>query len=492
MRWTWVVAAAWLGAGLGCTATSGGTEPDCGGEACASPRRCVANSCRSTCRGDSECRNGQRCNTDGLCEEDPAATSSSSSTGGTTSSQGARDAGPPLGGGCEADADCASGMCRAVYAGSSLKVCVRTCAQAGDCGNATAYCSPVNAGATTGLCVPRSPTHCMACDADADCGLLGETCAELPGTGARACFVDCALDGAQACPPQYTCSDVGVGGRARRLCTPDTGSCGTALGGFCDAINTPQPCDSSSDAGHCTGMRTCQAGNRYSTCSAAAPNCRGSCAAANPPGCLLDFCAGVATTADHCGTCGMPCPGRNQPSALAACTNQACSFGCVGENYDVNAAEQDGCELLDIPADNHTQPNAQYVAELGCGDGDSMRNMTGKIPSDARTHTPAVQNVGVAGAAPDWFRIRAAGGLTCVNDVNMALQVNNTTAPQCFHLSVKTDEGDYNCTTNTTGFCSISNGSGSYSGDTDIFLVVAKTCSSPGPEGPDYVINGHL
>jgi|GEM_PF-1793968 len=465
----------------------------CGGQDCAPPRQCVVEVCRTTCRGSAECDDNQHCEA-GLCTERPARTASSGGADGSASSGlGDGGAGKALGAVCTADGECQFGMCRTVNAGSDEKVCVRSCTQQSDCGSSVMFCNPVAAGSPDGVCVPHSSAHCLACTSNADCGFYSETCTQPGGEGARVCQVDCSLAGSEACPSDYTCVDVTVSGSPRRLCRPNTGACATAEGGDCTHVTGTQACVHSSDAGSCTGTRTCGGDHRFTACSAPAPACKVNCTATDPAGCSLAVCPGVATTPQDCGECGANCPGVGQGTAVVECVNgNACSLDCVGENYDVNGGAADGCEINDLPTGNHSRGTALYVGELGCGDGDSTRTFMGQLPNDGRVHQPPVPGLDVvSGTAPDWFRIAATGGV-CQNDVNMALAVAGSSTPDCFGLTIKTDDGDYHCDTDLTGACGISNGSGSYPSDTNLYLVVEKRCSSGGRENPTYSINGHL
>ena len=114
------------------------------------------------------------------------------------------------------------------------------------------------------------------------------------------------------------------------------------------------------------------------------------------------------------------------------CVNGVCTITCNGENYDVNGLLADGCEVAAIcpasqgnnvcPVDHHTQANAAGAGSYPCDDGSSAQNMTGTVPSDNRTHVPAIDgfNTGT-GAAADYFSINATGGLTCQDDANLNL-----------------------------------------------------------------------
>ena len=410
---------------------------------------------------------------------------------------GTADAGPaaklPPSALCQTDADCASGMCRPVLLGT--RVCVTPCTGPSDCSAIPdAFCEPVAGGALNGLCVPRSPAHCMACASDAECGSLAEACFVAPGDVSAACHVDCTLGGAAACPVDYTCASASVNGSPRQVCVPTAGTCADALGGFCDRVNAPEPCKRLNAAGECGGQRTCIAASaRYSACDAPAPQCKATCAVQDPAGCATSFCPSATSGTDNCGRCGNACPGVGAASANVACVNAACTFTCQGESYDVNGNPADGCEVTDSPVGNHSVQTPTYAGSFSCTDGDSQLHLGGQLPSDARAHVPAIVGFSAAnGDAPDFHRIHASGGLTCTDDVNVYLQLSGAQHPSCYRMTLTTSVRTQVCTTDGNGFCKIENGSGSYGDGTDITIVIDKTCAQGLPDRPTYVVTGHL
>jgi hypothetical protein len=404
--------------------------------------------------------------------------------------------GLPLGATCTTAADCASLECLPLSPGGP-KVCVTTCATQADCGEGADYfCDPTTAGAPNGYCMPRSPVHCMTCTADADCGGLSEACVQAPGDTAKTCHVDCALAGASACPPDYACTDVSVGGATRKLCTPTSpAACVDAQGGFCDRVTTAQACTRANADGTCTGQRTCDADTqRYGACGATVPACKATCTTPDPAGCQLAGCAGAATTPDHCGTCDHACPGWDQASAEVTCNAPDCTFACKGEQYDVNGLPDDGCELADNPTGNHTQTAATNLGSLPCDDVASQINLNGILPSDGRVHQdPTIDGFNATtGAAPDWFKVYGSGGTFCLDDVTLTLQVFGASNPACFALTAITDKATYSCQTMSGGTCNFAPGTSSYSDGTDIFIKVEKTCTGVPPASIAYKVTGHL
>ena len=171
--------------------------------------------------------------------------------GGGAGTGGGADAGLPgnsdAGSACVEAAECASGNCVAWFrdAGS---VCGRACFDQSGCAELPGYtCIPGQDG--SGVCVPKSPAHCLPCDFDVNCGTLSEACVLAPGDTVMTCRVDCSLAGADACPADYTCTETRFNNQQRFFCAPPAGKCDTARAGFCDRFAVPQPCGSANDAG---------------------------------------------------------------------------------------------------------------------------------------------------------------------------------------------------------------------------------------------------
>lgn len=210
---------------------------------------------------------------------------------------------------------------------------------------------------------------------------------------------------------------------------------------------------------------------------------------------------GSTTTAENCGACGNRCPGLDASAGNAGCGSDggtpSCTFSCSGENYDVNGDAGDGCEVKDNPFGNHSTVGATSLGSFSCTDSSlDGTTIAGKILSDRRVHEiPAVPNfLPAAGAAPDYFSIDATGGLLCQDNIAMTLSLSGTTHGECYTLTAECDKGTYTCTP-TTGqtSCNFSQGSGSYSDDSTIYLSVTKTCpSSSVHENVSYSISGHL
>ncbi|HNN95715.1 MAG TPA: hypothetical protein PKI03_25725, partial [Pseudomonadota bacterium] len=310
---------------------------------------------------------------------------------------------------CTSGSECQSGSCQP--AGSDgASICVRGCRSQMDCAGLPGglYCAPQKAGSPDGFCVPSSSKHCASCRMDSECGSLSEACLQAPGDIAPACHIDCSLSAA-ACPSDYDCLDVpgGAGGGdmgtgSRKLCVPKAKLCLDSLGGSCDRVSLPQTCWRENDAGSCTGQRPCLAGGRYDRCGATTPQYK-RCGDMDPPGCMLklaadattsklncgrcgnacgaseDCCSGsckpldtasdcgacgrtcaagsgccgggctALNTVSNCGRCGNACAGVGLSSSDVFCDSGSlvCSMTCRGDNYDIDGAMSNGCELLD-------------------------------------------------------------------------------------------------------------------------------------------------
>jgi hypothetical protein len=404
----------------------------------------------------------------------------------------------PVGTTCSVDTDCASQLCKPVVLDSG-SVCVTPCTQQTDCVPSVGYfCEPITAGSASGYCIPQSPAHCLSCAQDSDCGSLSEVCFQAPGDNANSCNIDCSLAGAAACPSDYSCVDETVGGQARKLCRPTSvPTCLDALGGFCDRLETPQPCTRDNASGTCTGQRVCLGSQRFDTCGALAPQCKTDCSVQDPAGCTETFCAGATVTPTNCGSCGAICPGYLQTADNVTCQDATtCTFSCQGENYDIDGNPANGCESPDAPQGNHTVSAAASEGSVSdCDTGTVEFTFSGVLLSDTRAHqNPTVLGFDTAsGSAPDWYSIIGVGHTFCSNDIVMTLAIQGSGSPSCYQFTVITDKNTYTCPTDATGSCGFNNTSGGqFSDNTTIDIEVSKTCSTSVTEDVSYTVSGHL
>ena len=201
----------------------------------------------------------------------------------------------------------------------------------------------------------------------------------------------------------------------------------------------------------------------------------------------------------HCGTCAN-CPGSafNDSTANAGCdASLQCVFSCKGENYDVDDNPADGCEKEDSPLGNHTQATAINIADAGlpCSDSSSTFSLNGIYISDQRTHQdPSVAGFDTpSGSAPDWFTVVGTGGTSARTTSASACRFYGSSFPTCYTITFTTSSGkSYSCSTSSSGACTISEGSGSYSDGDTLYWEVTKTCPSSQSEYVTYNVAGHL
>lgn len=145
---------------------------------------------------------------------------------------------------------------------------------------------------------------------------------------------------------------------------------------------------------------------------------------------------------------------------------------------------------------NHAEAQATAGPDFSsCGDGESVFNLGGIIPSDQASHeNPVVSGfVAATGSAPDWISIGGGSGWTCQNDFSVTLTVSGSASPACYKLTFKTDQTSASCNTDASGSCNVTKGMNSYSNDSLMHAIIEKTCSSSSvAEKVTYSISGHL
>jgi hypothetical protein len=383
--------------------------------------------------------------------------------------------------------------------------CVNTTSDAGNCGRCGAACAAGQAcqggtctcngercaGCCDGTtCQPGASDEqcgaggiaCLACPAGQPCcdgacrdlstdvkhcGACGNAC---PGQTANACVEGvCRCFGRAACPEGWRCCPDGEAGPGCYLLTHNVSSCGSC-GNVCD----------DEKANRCTeGVCTCNG----VVCTGGETCCNG-------------VCRSAFDDPFNCGACNSFCPGliwaTADPwsNANVGCPNETCTFGCRGQNYDVDGNARNGCEQEDTQT-NHAQDTAKDLGSHSCRDTDGG-SFSGTIYSDAREHAnPEAPGFDPdTGAAPLWFRVFASGGDLCQNDPAVSLSMTGGTS-SCYKLTLFTNLGAHEKTI-SNGSASIVLGSGSYSDGTNVFFKVEKTCAKTVREVASFTANYHL
>ena len=168
-------------------------------------------------------------------------------------------------------------------------------------------------------------------------------------------------------------------------------------------------------------------------------------------------------------------------------------MSCRGDHFDVDGSLNNGCEVLDVTPPGHTESSPSHRGSKDCSDTTSRDSFESAVPSDAREHkNPPVANFsGTVGAAPDYWVVRADGGMFCVNDIAATFKTSGGGATSCYRLSIRTNKRTETLDVTGSSSTSITTGTGAYSGGSDIYFIVEKTCSSP-PENVRYTVEYHL
>ncbi|GMV42515.1 MAG: hypothetical protein AMXMBFR64_42310 [Myxococcales bacterium] len=158
---------------------------------------------------------------------------------------------------CKSGSDCYSGWC---VQGPDGGECAAPCAGNDSCPTGWMCSQVATHPDLTFVCVYTMPNLCRPCATDGDCAaLFGEdpgVCVSAGEQEGSYCSYPCKAD--QTCPTGYGC---GAPGGAQR-CWPE-GAC--ACTPSWEGLSTP--CAATSDAGTCSGQRTCS-GGAYTECSA--------------------------------------------------------------------------------------------------------------------------------------------------------------------------------------------------------------------------------
>jgi hypothetical protein len=226
--------------------------------------------------------------------------------------------------GCAISRDCVPGtICRDA-------VCVPGCTDAKPCGVGSTCCAE--------RCVDVST-------AAAHCGACGNACSE----GSSCCFGRCVTPGGDALncgrcglacsaangTPACTAGVCGVA-----ACNAGFGDCDGDAGNGCEAELSANPMNCGACGRGCTAgvnaSTRCAAGACVAECNAGYGDCDGD--AAN--GCETE----LGRSAAHCGACGQACPAG--PNAVATCTMAMCGVSCESGFSDCDGDARNGCEVF--------------------------------------------------------------------------------------------------------------------------------------------------
>ena len=312
------------------------------------------------------------------------------------------------------------------------------------CGRCATACNPPNAtpacvdgACAVGACAvgfgdcdanPTSGCEVELAAAVSHCGRCDNRCAArpnaFPGCLGGACFTSCVMgfqdcDGVDANGCEVDARvDARNCGACGRTCAPSNAA-GACAGGRCAIVTCDDgfaDCDGSADNGcevnlrgdvaHCGACRmvctvsggtpACSAGVcGLSTCTAG----RGDCDRSAANGCEVD----LATSRDHCGSCGAAC---DLPNATAACRDGRCAVAACDAGFaDCDGAAANGCEVS-------VRSNAAHCG--GCGMRCAPTNAVGACVAGACE---------VAACTGGYADCDGAAGNGC--EVNLASDVNH-------------------------------------------------------------------
>ena len=226
--------------------------------------------------------------------------------------------------GCAISRDCVPGtICRDA-------VCVPGCTDAKPCGVGSTCCAE--------RCVDVST-------AAAHCGACGNACSD----GSSCCFGRCVTPGGDA----LNCGRCGLACSAANgtpacaagvcgvaACNAGFGDCDGDAGNGCEAELSANPMNCGACGRGCTAgvnaSTRCAAGACVAECNAGYGDCDGD--AAN--GCETE----LGRSAAHCGACGQACPAG--PNAVATCTMAMCGVTCESGFSDCDGDARNGCEVF--------------------------------------------------------------------------------------------------------------------------------------------------
>lgn len=388
---------------------------------------------------------------------------------------------------------CEDGVCGAATCGTRYKDCngdprdgcetdtYRNTDNCGTCGNKCPSGTHAAAACGLGQCKLACQAGYLNCDGQTDngcevngsadinnCGTCGNKCLPSGAANATCAAGSCTVSSCAA--PYLTCG-AGPTTSCETNISNDANNCG-ACAKVCDPVDN--------------GTRACQSNNcAIGSCDTGYADCDGQ---------LSNGCeAGTTSNPAHCGSC-TPCPGYGLVSTNVGCNINSCSFSCRGDNYDVNGALSDGCEVADNSALHIPGSAAGDRGSKSCVDADSMDTFSGIVASDLRTHeNPVIPGfVAATGTAPDYWEVTGTGGAFCINDFTFIFTTSGGGTTPCYLFTVESDRYSDFVFLSGSQTGSISAGIGAYGSDTSIQITVQKTCSVMMSEAVSYTVLYHL
>lgn len=339
----------------GCEVELATTADHCGacGRSCASAgtvsRVCAGGVCASTCQsGRGNCSQPAAPATDDGCETNLLTSAGSCGACGRACSAEGVASLACAGGRCTSTCATGRGNCSQPAAPTADDGCEQDLtADPSHCGACHRGCSSFRAGSLScvaGLCAPTCLSGYASCNQPA-APAADDGCEQ----DVRFDVANCGACG-RACSAANTTSISCSNGRCDSLCASGFGNCGQPLAPAADDGCEASLATSTDHCGSCgracssdgVAERRCAGGVCTSSCSSLRGNCSTPAAPDADDGCETN----LGTSADHCGACGRAC--STTGVATRACTGGTCSSSCqsgLGNCSEPTApAADDGCE----------------------------------------------------------------------------------------------------------------------------------------------------
>ncbi len=203
-------------------------------------------------------------------------------------------------------------------------------------------------------------------------------------------------------------------------------------------------------------------------------------------------CGSTLSDKFNCGSCGHVCPGIGQTTDDVSCFLSSCTFTCQGENFDVDKDPTTGCEAPDTVPPGHTAFSAASLGTLSCLDAATV--FTGKIVSDARTHTnPTVDGFNAfSGSAPDLWVATTTSPDAGVCNGSYAVSIVTTggsATGNCYRLIVSSGLlGSAQVDLSGDDTATLTGAAGAYTPGNDVRFTVKKTCNTAVTESVSYSV----